>query len=48
MGSSCEVNEIPEGFYSMRIGIEVRKLHVRSCVHHFKLFLVMKFMERSG
>ena len=38
-GSNCAIYDIPEAFFIMRVGVEVSKLHVISCVHHFKCFL---------
>ena len=32
----------------MRIGVEVRKLHVSTCVYHFKCFSKIKFMDSSN
>ena len=45
--SNCAVYEIPEAFSAMSLGVEVSKLHVRSCVHHLRCFLEMNFMESS-
>ena len=46
-GSNCAIYDIPEAFFIMRVGVEVSKLHVISCVHHFKCFFGIKFMESS-
>ena len=32
------VNDISETFYSMRLGVEVSKLHVWYCIYHFEFF----------
>ena len=32
---------------TMRLGVEVSKLHVLYCIYHFKCFSKMRFMERS-
>ena len=36
--SNCMVNEISEYFSVMRLGVEVSKFHIRSCVHRFNFF----------
>ena len=45
-GSNWSVYEILEDCSSMRLGVDVRKLHVRSWVQNFN-FYEMKFMESS-
>ena len=37
----------PWGYFSMRLGVEVRKLYFRTCVYYFKYFSEMKFIESS-
>ena len=46
-GSNHAVYGIPGGFSTMMLVFEFSKFHVRYCVHHFKCFLNMKFMEIS-
>ena len=41
------VNKIPETFASMGFGVEDRKLHVLSCVHHVIVFTKVKLIERN-
>ena len=41
------VYDIPGDFSAIGLGVEVRNLHVRSCVHHFKCFSNMEFMDIS-
>ena len=40
-GYNCAVYDIPGDFSAMRLGVEVRKLYVWSCVHYFKYFLIL-------
>ena len=37
-GSNCAVYDILEDFSAMRLGVEVSKLHVRTCVSHLNYF----------
>ena len=45
MESDCTVNNTPKTLASMEFGVEVIKLHVLSCVHHFKCFAKVNLME---
>ena len=47
MVSKCAVYDISLDFYTIRLGVDVSKLHVRSCVHHLKCFSEMNFTESS-
>ena len=46
-GADDTINDILETFSATRFRIEVSKLHVWSCVHNFKYFSEVKFIESS-
>ena len=46
-GTCGTISDISENFSAMRFRIEVNKLHVWSCIYHFKCFSDMNFMESS-
>ena len=46
-GANGMINEISDNFSAMSFIIEVSKLHVWSCVHHFKYFSEVKLLESS-
>ena len=47
MVSNDVVNDIPETFSAMELGVKVIKLHVRSCVYRLKYLSDTNFMESS-
>ena len=46
-GSNCVLYDIPEAFSTMRLGVEVRKLHIIYCVHHYKCFSEIQLIDSS-
>ena len=48
MVADLTINKIYENFASVRFRVEIRKLHVWSCVHHVKCFTKVKLMESGN